>query len=128
MMLASAYFVARSFKAEIPDQKPFVERKIEPLAKEEPKPPIDEPKPPIVAKAVQPRELEWTAFDAADDAERARLYYQAGDLYLEKHADYESAVRCYAQAIHYSEPHNLEFTPNDNWLVMALKRDHRKEN
>jgi hypothetical protein len=122
LVLASAYFVLRSVNIDEPVKKDLVENKSEPPPKEE------TPKPPVVAKAIEPRELEWTAFDAADDAERVRLYFQAGNLYLDKHADYESAVRCYAQAIHYSEPRDLEFNPDDNWLVMALKRDHRKEN
>jgi hypothetical protein len=75
-----------------------------------------------------PRQLEWSAFDAADDQERARLYFLAGDLYLDQHNDRESALRCYHQAINYSDARKLEITPTDNWLVMALKRDHRKEN
>ncbi len=87
-----------------------------------------EPKPAVAVVSADPRALEWSAFDAADDQERVRLYFQAGDLYFEKLRDHESALRCYHQAIHYSSARELEITPNDNWLVMALKRDHRKEN
>jgi hypothetical protein len=126
LTLVSAYFVLRYINLDDPAKKDFVENKNE-APQEKPKSPKDEPKPAAVAKVIEPRELEWTAFDAANDAERARLYYQAGDLYVEKHADYDAAVRCYAQAIRYSEPRDLEFNPDDNWLVMALKRDHRKE-
>jgi hypothetical protein len=75
----------------------------------------------------QPRELEWTAFDAESDQQRVKLYFQAGDLYLTDHNDIDSALRCYRQALHYCDVQNVEFDPNDNWLVMALKRDYRKE-
>ena len=102
----------------------IVERPIDPAPKKTP----DEPKPAVALVSADPRALEWSAFDAADDQERVRLYFQAGDLYLDKHHDHESALRCYHQAIHYSSARELEITPSDNWLVMALKRDHRKEN
>lgn len=86
------------------------------------------PKPAVALAPVSPRELEWSAFDAQDDQERVRLYFQAGNLYLDKHNDHESALRCYHQAIRYSDAQELQIAPTDNWLVMALKRDHRKEN
>jgi hypothetical protein len=123
----SAYFGFRAEKIKPLPPKDIVHHKDEPRPEEKPKPPPEETKPPVVSKPVDPRDLEWTAFDAPDDPERVRLYFQAGDLYLDKHQDYESAVRCYSQAIHYSEPQDLEFNPDENWLVMALKRDHRKE-
>jgi hypothetical protein len=90
-------------------------------------PPPQEPKPPVAARPAGALDLEWRAFDAPHDRDRVRLYRQAGDLYLDRHQDYESAVRCYRQSLHYSEASDLEFNPNDNWLVMSLKRDHRKE-
>jgi hypothetical protein len=75
----------------------------------------------------QPRELEWSAFDAEDDQQRVRLYFQAGDLYLATQSDIDSALRCYCQGLSYCNDEQLEFNPNDSWLVMALKRDRRKE-
>jgi hypothetical protein len=117
----STFFVMRSFNVEAP-KKVDVDR---PQVKDKP---ADEKPKTIVAKPIDPRELEWKAFDAADDAQRARLYFQAGDLFLNQHADCESAVRCYTQAIRYCAPDDREFRPNDNWLVMALKTDYRKEN
>lgn len=75
-----------------------------------------------------PRELEWSAFDADNDRQRARLYFQAGDLYLTQASDAESALRCYQQALRYSNDQELAIADTDNWLVMALKRDHQKEN
>jgi hypothetical protein len=75
----------------------------------------------------QPRELEWSAFDTEDDKQRVRLYFQAGDLYLAAQSDIDSALRCYSQALSYCDARELEFDPTDNWLVMALKNDRRKE-
>ena len=62
-----------------------------------PKPPREEPKPPpaVPQTPKQPRELEWTAFDTQDDAPAAGSpsIFQAGDLYLDKDNDLESAVQ-----------------------------------
>ena len=88
----------------------------------------EQPKPPAIVVPPNPRELEWSAFDAGDDRQRVKLYFQAGDLYLDQAQDFESALRCYHQAIHYGDAQELDIAPTDNWLVMALKRDHQKEN
>ncbi len=77
--------------------------------------------------AAQPQDLEWRAFDADDDHERARLYFQAGDLYLGGEQDIDGALRCYRQALACCGARELRFDPMDNWLVMALKNDLRKE-
>ena len=104
----------------------FVEEKV--LVPNRPKPPPAPAPEVILVKApAHPRELEWRAFDAEEDATRVRLYFQAGDLYLDRFEDVQSALRCYQQAIYFCEADELEINPNDNWLVMALKRDHRKE-
>ena len=42
-------------------------------------------------------------------------------------ANIDAALRCYGQALSYCEARELEFDPNDNWLIMALKNDRRKE-
>jgi hypothetical protein len=86
-----------------------------------------QPQRPTALDSPQPGELEWRAFDATTDQERRRLYYQAGDLYLAVSHDVEAALRCYEQALTYSNTRELEFDPNDNWLVMALKTDRRKD-
>jgi hypothetical protein len=128
--IVSVYLALRTGNVEPLPKKDVVERgnqRLPPKETPKPQPPPEEPKPPAALVKVNPVELEWTAFDAADDQQRVSLYFQAGDLYLEKQNDYESALRCYSQALHYCEAHELVFNPNDNWLVMALKRDHRKE-
>jgi hypothetical protein len=89
---------------------------------------VEEKKTPVApVTAPTAFELEWQAFDAADDAERARLYFRAGDLYLAEHQDVSGAARCYRQALSYSAAQQGEFDPRDNWLVLALKHDHHRE-
>jgi hypothetical protein len=66
--------------------------------------------------------LEWQAFDAPR-AERAALYYQAGDRYLDDSRDVASAMRCYTVAIDATPMESLEIQPDDNWLVTTLKLD-----
>ncbi len=120
LALLSAYYLYHRF----PEPKnDIVEIKKAP--DDAPKPPAP---PPILVKAPpHPRDLEWSAFDAEDDPARVSLYFQAGDMYLERFDDMQSALRCYRQAIHYCDARDLEINPKDNWLVMALKRDQRKE-
>jgi hypothetical protein len=64
--------------------------------------------------------LEWQAFDAPR-AERAALYFQAGDRYLEDARDVASAMRCYNVALDATPMDSLEIQPDDNWLVTTLK-------
>jgi hypothetical protein len=83
--------------------------------------------PPAAAPAPKtPLEEEWAAFDAVPH-DRARLYFQTGDRYLNECQDVESALRCYRQALRLCAARDLAFDPNDNWLVMALKQGRRKE-
>jgi tetratricopeptide (TPR) repeat protein len=69
--------------------------------------------------------LEWQAFDS--QTERASRYFRAGDQYLQVEGDYLGALRCYEQALASSGPANLEFSDDDNWLVLALKHARLKE-
>jgi hypothetical protein len=85
-----------------------------------PNPEAPAPSPP------SPAALEWAAFDSPA-AERPARYLEAGDQYLEEAQDYAGALRCYRQAMESGDPAALEVDPDDNWLVMALKRDQRKE-
>jgi hypothetical protein len=89
----------------------------------------DVPKSPPPAEPQSAIALEWRAFDAPR-AERAALYFQAGDRYLEDSRDVASAMRCYTVAIDATPMESLEIQPDDNWLVTTLKLDHlerRKE-
>jgi tetratricopeptide (TPR) repeat protein len=108
---------------------PIPNRKLVDKTPETPKPPPapQKPTPPLVQAPAHPRDLEWQAFDAADDRERVQLYFRAGNIYLDSLQDYESALRCYHQALVYCDAHESEFDPADNWLVLALKYDYHKE-
>lgn len=89
--------------------------------------PAPKEEPPLPAPPVQPPtplELEWQAFDSTQN--RAALYRQAGDRYLGEQ-DFASALRCYAQALNAASEAELAISPDDNWLVMALKDARRKE-
>jgi hypothetical protein len=99
------------------------------------------PEPPVVQNQEKPRNdpaplpdseltaiaLEWKAFDATPE-EQATLYFQAAQRYFDNHQDFASALRCYRQAFVAGPKDWLTVSPSDNWLVMAIKLDCRKEN
>lgn len=88
--------------------------------------PIEEPPPAApTTEPLSPLDLEWLAFDNPKD--RAALYRQAGDRYLVELRDFASALRCYSQALNAASEAELAISPDDNWLVMALKDARRKE-
>jgi hypothetical protein len=69
--------------------------------------------------------LEWKAVDSTEG--RADLYRRAGDRYLADESDFESAVRCYGQALDAGTEADRAVSPEDNWLLMALKDARKKE-
>jgi hypothetical protein len=71
-------------------------------------------------------ELEWRAFDSRDN--RAALFFEVARRYLEEQHDFDSALRCYCQALDAAPQEDLAIRPDDNWLVMALKEARQKEN
>jgi hypothetical protein len=81
--------------------------------------------PRIVAATAQA--LESQAFDSFAPKERAARYFQAGHRYLEEENDAESALRCYRQGLDAAGGDDLEITPNDSWLLLALKNARHKE-
>jgi len=94
----------------------------EPVAKqhEEPRPPD---KPPTADESALAR--EWEAFDRMD--RRGEHYRQAGDRYMEDESDPQSALRCYANALDNSTEQEQAISPDDNWLLMAIKDARQKE-
>ena len=92
-----------------------------------PAPPRQEAPPPPPAPASGPTAvaLEWQAFDSPLPQRRQR-YLEAGNHYVEQAQDYESALRCYGQALA-AGGEALEISPDDNWLVMALKIDQKQK-
>jgi hypothetical protein len=69
-------------------------------------------------------DLEWRAFDSREN--RAALFFEVARRYLDEMHDYDSAVRCYSQALDAAPKEQLAIRPNDNWLVMALKEARHK--
>lgn len=67
---------------------------------------------------------EWDAFDSTE--RRGELYRQAGDRYKEEN-DLQSALRCYSNALDNGTEQDLDISPNDNWLLMAIKNARQKE-
>jgi hypothetical protein len=68
---------------------------------------------------------EWIAFDSTE--RRGELYRQAGDHYKDEN-DLQSALRCYGNALDNGTEQDLKISPNDNWLLMAIKNARQKEN
>jgi hypothetical protein len=88
------------------------------------RPKVNDPTPKPVLAAVA---LEWQAFDAPPEQQPA-LYFEAGQRYFDHDKDLESALRCYRQAFDAGPKELLTVSSTDNWLVMAIKIDCRKEN
>jgi hypothetical protein len=88
-------------------------------------PPVIVEPPPVEKDALT---LEWQAFDSPLP-QRSERYLEAGNQYVQEAQDYESALRCYEQALATGGAQVQEINAGDNWLVMALKRDQkRREN
>jgi hypothetical protein len=64
---------------------------------------------------------------AAHADRRAQLYHRAGDRYLENDNDLSSALRCYSLALDYTTESDLAIMPDDNWLLMNLKKARQEE-
>jgi hypothetical protein len=74
---------------------------------------------------VSPREQEWQALDSPE--QRPEAYREAGDRYVAEEGDYQSAVRCYREALDAGSDKDLAVAPEDNWLLIALKDARQKE-
>ena len=68
---------------------------------------------------LEPEFLEHLAREGSRSGRAARLR-RAGDLYLEKRGDMESALRCYSD---YLALAGSETTGGETWLLTALKHD-----
>jgi hypothetical protein len=88
------------------------------VAVEEKPTPLPAPAPAVV--------VEQRAEKAAD-SERAALLRQAGDRYLNDEADPEAALRCYSKSLSAGSEDDAKFSPDDNWLLMAIKNAREKE-
>lgn len=75
--------------------------------------------------AVSPLALEWQALDSPQP--RPDLARRAGDRYAAEEGDYQSALRCYRDALDASSDNDLAIQPGDSWLLMVLKDARQKE-
>jgi hypothetical protein len=83
------------------------------------------PKNPPLSSDDTPLDAEWVAFDSIDH--RSELYRQAGDRYIKDENDLQSALRCYSNALDNGSEQDLAISPDDNWLLMAIKDARQKE-
>jgi hypothetical protein len=72
-----------------------------------------------------PVALEWQALDSPQP--RPDLARQAGDRYAAEEGDYQSALRCYRDALDAGSDRDRAIQPNDSWLLMVLKNAREKE-
>jgi hypothetical protein len=70
--------------------------------------------------------LEWNALDHPEA--KVESYRRAGDRYLAESNDVQAAVRCYKQMLDAGTEKDWTISPDDNWLLMALKEARQKEN
>jgi len=82
-----------------------------------------EPPPPTAASA---QALEWQAVDGAKE-QQAALYHKAADAFLTEERDPLSAVRCYRGALDAAPEQVQTISPDDEWLLMAIKDARKKE-
>jgi hypothetical protein len=77
-------------------------------------------------QAVAPsgRELEWRALE--DARQRAEIYRQAADHYLNDEADLAAALRCYGAALD-RDAEALKISTDDSWLLLLIKDARLKE-
>jgi hypothetical protein len=87
--------------------------------------PARQPSPAQSVSALSPAQLEWQAIDRRQAG--ADLYRQAGDGYLNEAQDVESALRCYRNALARGGNEALTISPDDSWLLVALKSAHSKD-
>lgn len=94
-------------------------------------PPVHPPEPPLPAPKTEksteesPLALEWQAFESKE--KRPDLLRKAGDRYLTEAGDVRAALRCYRNLLESGSEEELAISPNDNWLLMALKDAKQKE-
>ena len=79
--------------------------------------------PPTVIES--PRALELAA-EQADGAEGSRLFLEAGRRYGRDWNDWQSALRCYRNALDLSSEAPVLDAINDDWLLAKLKTQRRE--
>jgi len=77
------------------------------------------PEPPVTPAGLERRALERPA-------QAGELYRRAADRYLDE-GDAGNAVRCYGNALEEAGAAGLEVSPDDSWLLIAIKHARKKE-
>ncbi|HLW66090.1 MAG TPA: hypothetical protein VKS79_12335 [Gemmataceae bacterium] len=81
----------------------------------------------VVIPAEAPLAVELRA-EQALPPEQAQVYFTAGKRYATEAGDWDSALRCYRNALDADPKQAERIDPdNDDWLTMALKLDRQKE-
>ncbi len=83
------------------------------------------PAPAPAPTAPGPSALERQANQKPED--RRDLFRRAGDLYATEHGDLQAALRCYGRSLDAGTASDLAISPNDHWLLMAIKDARQKE-
>jgi hypothetical protein len=65
--------------------------------------------------------------EPANPSERAALLRQEGDRHLNEEHDPEAALQTYGNALNVGTDDDAKFSPDDNWLLMAIKNAREKE-
>jgi hypothetical protein len=75
----------------------------------------------------RPAELELEGEKALVGSESAKLFREAGDLYLREEGNYQAALRCYRNFLDEASPSDLTPSNSDTWLLNSLKEDRLTE-
>ena len=59
--------------------------------------------------------------------EAMAIYRRAADVYATEQGDLESALRCYSRSLDAGTDEDLAISPDDHWLLMAIKDARQKE-
>jgi hypothetical protein len=85
--------------------------------------PVHPPIEPLEQTSSSALALEWQALDSSQP--QPELARQAGDRYAADEGDYQSALRCYRDALDADTDRTIK--PSDSWLLMVLKNARQKE-
>src|SRR5262245_6680186 len=80
---------------------------------------------PAPAAPPEPTAVEQQANQKPE--ERRELFRRAGDLYATEQGDLQAALRCYGRSLDAGTASDLAISPNDHWLLMAIKDARQKE-
>lgn len=123
-LLVGAFALGRSSAPRAPDVVPAVLH-TEFVAVPVPVPVLPEsPEPPPPVRTARALELDA---ELADGMASARLYREAGDVFLRAESDYANAARCYRLFLARAGDAGRTLETDDSWLLVSLKNAAFKE-